>query len=112
MIIARSFMHSPRQRRLGTIESLRAPMDCPRATDVRHALRYVVRDRVPVLVRPARQGLTDSRRGVLRNSNRRARVFRPAAATCQAADATFPDHLAARRAAYSRQPGRSVLTRA
>lgn len=33
---------------------------------------------------------TDQRGGVLRNSNWRARVFRPAVAKCQAADATFP----------------------
>lgn len=33
---------------------------------------------------------TDQRGGVLRNSNWRARVFRPAVAKCQAADDTFP----------------------
>ena len=33
---------------------------------------------------------TDQCGGVLRNSNFRARVFRPAVAKCQAADATFP----------------------
>lgn len=33
---------------------------------------------------------TDQRGGVLRNSNWRARVFRPAVAKCQAADETFP----------------------
>ena len=33
---------------------------------------------------------TDQRGGVLRNSNWRARVFRPAVAKCQAADKTFP----------------------
>lgn len=33
---------------------------------------------------------TDQRGGVLRNSNWRARVFRPAVAECQAADETFP----------------------
>jgi integrase len=33
---------------------------------------------------------TDERGGVLRNSNWRARVFRPAVAKCQAADDTFP----------------------
>jgi integrase len=32
----------------------------------------------------------DQRGGVLRNSNWRARVFRPAVETCQAADDTFP----------------------
>jgi integrase len=34
--------------------------------------------------------LTDQRGGVLRNSNWRVRVFRPAVAKCQAADGTFP----------------------
>jgi integrase len=33
---------------------------------------------------------TDQRGGVLRNSNWRARVFRPAVAKCQKADPTFP----------------------
>ena len=33
---------------------------------------------------------TDQRGGVLRNSNWRARVFRPAVAKCQKADQTFP----------------------
>ncbi|HME78925.1 MAG TPA: hypothetical protein VKI00_25705 [Mycobacterium sp.] len=33
---------------------------------------------------------TDQRGGVLRNSNWRARVFRPAVAECQVADETFP----------------------
>jgi hypothetical protein len=33
---------------------------------------------------------TDQRGGVLRNSNWRAMVFRPAVAECQVADGTFP----------------------
>ena len=33
---------------------------------------------------------TDQRGGVLRNSNWRLRVFRPAVAKCQAADGSFP----------------------
>jgi integrase len=45
-----------------------------------------------LMVGKARDDLvfTDQRGGVLRNSNWRARVFRPAVATCQATDGTFP----------------------
>jgi integrase len=45
-----------------------------------------------LLIGKAREDLvfTDRRGGVLRNSNWRARVFRPAVAKCQEADETFP----------------------